>query len=232
MRSGYIHLPARNRQGKGKPPSLVDLCVQVAIDNIRYIGNVGATDAHLLEQILPHCTVEQLMHIENATVDRDLTPVTDKLWKKFFEATFGSHWVEKVVKRMAENGVTYNWRQLYQARLKEVDEKRNNTVERIAQSYKDQNARKQSRQIQICTKVPPSTKKRSFCGAFGGSSSFSNLKSNLMKKAKIEYSAEMKNRVAVKRAVVQTQRTNSVCSMMRPPSTHRKATTSNSKFTK
>ncbi|KAJ8429714.1 hypothetical protein Cgig2_013786 [Carnegiea gigantea] len=191
MRSGYIHLPARNRQGKGKPPSLVDLCVQVAIDNIRYIGNVGATDAHLLEQILPHCTVEQLMHIENATVDRDLTPVTDKLWKKFFEATFGSHWVEKVVKRMAENGVTYNWRQLYQARLKEVDEKRNNTVERIAQSYKDQNAResscflidmmsimicrkwgsvlllsagKQSRQIQICTKVPPSTKKRSFCG--------------------------------------------------------------------
>lgn len=67
MRSGYIHVSDRNRLGKGKAPSLVDLCVQTAIDNIRYIGDVGPTDSHLLEHILPHCTVEQLMHIENAT---------------------------------------------------------------------------------------------------------------------------------------------------------------------
>lgn len=51
-------------------PSLVDLCVKVVIGNIRYLGDVGETDSHLLEQILPHCTRDQLMHIENSTIVR------------------------------------------------------------------------------------------------------------------------------------------------------------------
>lgn len=50
-----------------KVPSLVDLCVQTAIDNVRYIGDVGETDIHLLERILPHCTIDQLKHIEQST---------------------------------------------------------------------------------------------------------------------------------------------------------------------
>lgn len=50
-----------------KIPSLLDLCVQTAIDNLRYIGDVGEVDTHLLERILPHCTVDQLTHIENST---------------------------------------------------------------------------------------------------------------------------------------------------------------------
>lgn len=48
-------------------PSLVDLCVQKAVDNVRYLGDLGETDQHLLERILPHCTVEQLTHIEDST---------------------------------------------------------------------------------------------------------------------------------------------------------------------
>ncbi|KAL1567315.1 hypothetical protein AAHA92_02805 [Salvia divinorum] len=64
-----------------KAPSLVDLCVNMAIDNVRYLGDVGETDNHLLERILCHCTLDQLMHIENITTDSDLSPVTDKLWK-------------------------------------------------------------------------------------------------------------------------------------------------------
>lgn len=50
-----------------KVPSLVDLCVQLAIDNVRYLGDVGETDYHLLDRILSHCTLDQLMHIENST---------------------------------------------------------------------------------------------------------------------------------------------------------------------
>lgn len=65
MRSS--HIPERYTMMKRKIPSLVDLCVQTAIDNIRYLGDVGETDLHLLEHILPHCTVEQLMHVENST---------------------------------------------------------------------------------------------------------------------------------------------------------------------
>lgn len=53
--------------GRKKIPSLVDLCVQKTIDNVRYLGNVGETDAHLLERILPHCTLDQLMHVEKST---------------------------------------------------------------------------------------------------------------------------------------------------------------------
>lgn len=50
-----------------KKLSLVDLCVQKAIDNVRYLGNVGPVDHHLLERILPHCTLDQLMHVEKAS---------------------------------------------------------------------------------------------------------------------------------------------------------------------
>lgn len=55
-----------------KPPTLVDLCVNVAISNVRYLGDVGETDLHLLDRILPHCTLDQLMHVEKSTVVRCL----------------------------------------------------------------------------------------------------------------------------------------------------------------
>ncbi|KAK9690073.1 hypothetical protein RND81_09G103000 [Saponaria officinalis] len=210
MRSGHLHFPQRRRQGNGTAPSLVDLCVQTAIDNVKYIGDVGATDSHLLERILPHCTVEELMHIENATTDRDLSPVTDKLWKKFYEIKFGAKNVEIVVDRMTKKRVAFKWRQLYQAKLKEQNEVQKQSLERLAQSFRNESARKQSRQIQFVAKAPPSSKKRSFGGAFGSSSSFSNVKSNIMRKAKVEFSAEMRNRAAVKKPPVHIQRTNSV----------------------
>lgn len=52
---------------KMKTPSLVDLCVKTAIDNLRYLGDVGETDSDLLERILPHCTLDQLQHVEKCT---------------------------------------------------------------------------------------------------------------------------------------------------------------------
>lgn len=53
-------------------PKLVDLCIQTAIDNVRYMGDVGETDILLLKEILPHCTADLLMHIENSTKVRVL----------------------------------------------------------------------------------------------------------------------------------------------------------------
>ncbi|XLR04112.1 hypothetical protein S83_070310, partial [Arachis hypogaea] len=72
MRNGEVQLHAR------KLRSLVDLCVQKIIDNIRYLGNVGCVDLHLLERISPHYT------------GADLSPMTDKLWKGFFEKQYRS----------------------------------------------------------------------------------------------------------------------------------------------
>lgn len=58
---------------KGKIPSLVDLCVTTAIDNLRYLGDVGETDIDLLDRILPHCTLDQLMRVEDCTKVRMFT---------------------------------------------------------------------------------------------------------------------------------------------------------------
>ena len=64
---------------------LNNLSINEAIDSLKFLGDVGDTDLNLLDHILPHCTIDQLMHIENSSKGRDLTPVTDKLWKNFYE---------------------------------------------------------------------------------------------------------------------------------------------------
>ncbi|MFS7993765.1 putative RNA polymerase II transcription factor SIII, subunit A [Helianthus anomalus] len=187
-------------------PTLVDLCVQKAIDNVRYLGDVGETDPYLLDRFLPHCTVEQLTHIEDSTVDRDLSPVTNKLWKNFYTQQFGSKSTNVVVERMKEKRVSFKWRQLYEAKLKDVEEAQQKSFERIKQLYKKEDAKKQSRQVQLCTKVPPSSSyKRSF---FGGPGSSGNTKSGIMKKAKQEFlnSREVQNRSAMKKVTVHNNR--------------------------
>ncbi|XP_047150095.1 uncharacterized protein LOC124822169 [Vigna umbellata] len=96
-----------------KIPTLVDLCVQKVIDNVRYLGNVGYVDQHLLERILPHCTVDQLMHVEKSTKGRDLSPITDKLWKNLLKISVTNS-TNEVVKRMKEKKVSFKWIQLYE----------------------------------------------------------------------------------------------------------------------
>ncbi|RHN38676.1 putative RNA polymerase II transcription factor SIII, subunit A [Medicago truncatula] len=73
-----------------------------AIDNVKYLGDVSHVDHHMLERILPHCTLDQLMHIEKSTQGMDLSPITDQLWKKFFEKQFGINCTNEVVKKMKE----------------------------------------------------------------------------------------------------------------------------------
>ncbi|XP_022741474.1 uncharacterized protein LOC111293036 isoform X3 [Durio zibethinus] len=182
----YLEKRCRNIANMRKPPSLVDLCVRTAIDNVRYLGDVGETDSHLLERILPHCTVDQLLHVEKSTQGRDLTPVTDKLWKNFYELQFGHQNMTLVIERMKLKKVSFRWRQLYEAKLKDFQEAENKASDRLKQLYKKEDARKQSRQVQLCTKVPPSTK-RSFYAGSGPGYNLSDVKSNIMKKAKIDF---------------------------------------------
>lgn len=121
---------------KRKVPSLVDLCVSLAVENVKYLGDVGETDLHLLDRILPHCTLDQLMHIEKSTVGRDLSSVTDKLWKTFYEKQFGERSTDLVIQRMRQKKVSFRWLQLYEAKLKEIAEAENKLAARIRQLYK------------------------------------------------------------------------------------------------
>ncbi|KAJ6765072.1 hypothetical protein OIU74_023870 [Salix koriyanagi] len=77
---------------------------------------------------------------------------------------------------------------------------------------------KQSRQVRICSKVPPSSSKRSFCGGSGPGYNLSNGKSNLMKKAKMDFlkSREVQNIAAMKKNALPGSSRSS--SMMKPPS--------------
>ncbi|CAK9158912.1 unnamed protein product [Ilex paraguariensis] len=106
----------------------------------RYLGYVGEIDWHLLDRILPHCTVDQLIHIENSTEERDLSPVTDKLWKRFYEIQFGAKSTNLVVERMKQKKVTFRWKQLYEAKSKNVEEIQQKSFDRIKQLYKKEDA--------------------------------------------------------------------------------------------
>ncbi|GAU42678.1 hypothetical protein TSUD_131060, partial [Trifolium subterraneum] len=182
------------RRDQTSAPSLVDLCVQKAIDNIRYLGNVGPVDHHLLERILPHCTIDQLMHVEKATKGTDLSPVTDKLWRKFYEKRFGIDATNLAINRMSKSRVSFRWLQLFQAKVREVAQAVNEAADDLKRKYKKADAEKQSRQIKICTKAPPSSKRR-FWGDNGPGYNVSNVKSNIMKKSKID--REVKNIAAM-----------------------------------
>lgn len=45
---------------------------------------------------------------------RDLSPVTDSLWKIFYEKEFGVQNAETVIKRMKQKKVVFKWRLLYE----------------------------------------------------------------------------------------------------------------------
>ncbi|KAK9116753.1 hypothetical protein Sjap_015700 [Stephania japonica] len=79
-----------------KIPTLLELCIQTAIDNVRYLGDVGETDIDLLKDILPHCTVDHLMHIENSTEakQRDVDEAQNRAVDRF-KQRFGNEVVSK-----------------------------------------------------------------------------------------------------------------------------------------
>lgn len=140
---------------KGKALSFA--AVSAAIDNRRFLGDVSDMDLDVLEQILPHCSKAQLTRIEKSTKGRDLSPVTDKLWKRFYETEFGIKSTELLMEVMKEENLTLKWSEMYREksnRVKEAAEKK--VGDRLKVLYRKENAQRQSRQVRVCEKVLPS----------------------------------------------------------------------------
>ncbi|CAM6123417.1 unnamed protein product [Calypogeia fissa] len=181
--------------GGRKCLSLEELCVRTAIDNLDFIGDVGGLDSQFLKIILPHCTAEQLLNIEEATKDRDLSPITNELWKKCYVRKFGEENVKMVMSKMKAKNKFFKWKALYQAKLREQDELEKQCVKSLTEKYKAAGEQKASRQLQQIDLVPPSSKKRQLgsvgsTARFGQSSSTSsNSRGRLMKKARQEFAA-------------------------------------------
>ncbi|KAK9911489.1 hypothetical protein M0R45_035397 [Rubus argutus] len=141
---------------KGKALSFA--AVSAAIDNRRFLGDVSDMDLDVLEQILPHCSKAQLTRIEKSTKGRDLSLVTDKLWKRFYETEFGIKSTELLIEVMKEANLTLKWSEMYREksnRVKEVAEKK--VRDRLKVLHRKEDARKQSRQVRVCEKVQPSS---------------------------------------------------------------------------
>jgi len=134
----------RGRMESGrKPRSLLDMCVQKLIDNLRHLGSVDGIEMELLKRILPHCTLEQLTRIENRT-EMDLSPVTDSLWKRFYQREFGEEHTNMVIKRMKESGgrARYTWRELFKAKTEKQKEVEDKMLEKIAKKFQAEKAGK------------------------------------------------------------------------------------------
>ncbi|XP_062191750.1 uncharacterized protein LOC133895450 isoform X2 [Phragmites australis] len=181
-----------------KPLSLVELCVRTVIDNLQYLGSVDGVEMQLLKRILPHCTLEQLTCIENRT-KMDLSPVTDALWKRFYQRQFGEDNLNLVIKKMKQSRAHYKWQDLFRAKTEKQKEIEDMMVEKFTKKFKAEKAEKQSKQIKLCTKVPPSSK-RSFFGRGGPSNlSNSNYKSPILKKARIEVNSRARLQAAIQK---------------------------------
>ncbi|XP_047320364.1 uncharacterized protein LOC124924355 [Impatiens glandulifera] len=113
---------ARNTNKKN-PSSLINQCIKKVIDNLGYLGDVGDTEILLLDPILSQCTIQQLIHIEESTKGRDLSEITDEVWKRSYQTDFGVISASLVIERIHENNVSYKWKILYEAKKKDVEDK-------------------------------------------------------------------------------------------------------------
>ncbi|KAG0522681.1 hypothetical protein BDA96_07G058600 [Sorghum bicolor] len=189
--------------GRRKPMSLLELCIRKAIDNLRYIESVDGIEMDLLKRILPHCTLEHLTKIEENT-KMDLSSVTDPLWKRFYFREFGEEHTNKVIARLkslkeTRSDTKYTWWKLFEARQKKQKQAEDEMVEKFTKKFQAEKAEKQSKQIKLCTKVPPSSK-RSFFGGSGPSSlSNCSYKSPMLKKARMEATSQARLQSAIQK---------------------------------
>ncbi|PRQ60090.1 putative RNA polymerase II transcription factor SIII, subunit A [Rosa chinensis] len=154
---------------KGRLIRLNDHWVSIAIDNLDSFGHVGYLDFKFLDQVLPHCSTDQLVHIKKSTKNTDLTPITHKMWKKSFEREFGGKATDKVIEKMKIKKVNYKWSELYQAKSKRVEKAEKEVGERLKKLYEKEVAQKQSRRVRVLDKVPPSLSSNKRIGSNKGS---------------------------------------------------------------
>nr|XP_011470590.1 PREDICTED: uncharacterized protein LOC105353271 [Fragaria vesca subsp. vesca] len=177
--------------------------VSVAINSLDSFGNVKGYDFWFLDQVLPHCNKNQLAHIENSTKGVDLTPITDKLWKNFFKRDFGDRALDETMEKMKMKKVSFRWSELYQAKSRSLEKKEKEVGERLKKMYEKEDARKQSRQVKVLDKVPPSNKR---IGVINKGLSKGRKSNPIMNKLKKQYENSLAKRnldfVKMKRTAV------------------------------
>jgi elongin-A len=98
-------------------PSLLELCIRTACENVAHIGDVGSLPTQFVSRILQSCSgADQLRHIEVCSKKLDLSQVTDGLWRRWFANDFGTTCAEYIIhtgERLGPANPTPKWRRLY-----------------------------------------------------------------------------------------------------------------------
>ncbi|KAL3687432.1 hypothetical protein R1sor_013741 [Riccia sorocarpa] len=189
-------------------PLLEQSFLLLGIQNLDQLGDIGHIDVSLLKVILPYCSPEQLLKVEESKKEIDLTPITNELWLHHYSHRFGEESARAAQERLTKE--TFKWRALYQAKVCEEKNTEVKGVQRLRELYKQAYEKNISRKLQRIevTVVTPQEKKRihgsiggvGFSGRFGGgtSSRFSKPKNircgkgRLMKKARAEFDASIR----------------------------------------
>eukprot|EP00270_Netrium_digitus_P015431 TRINITY_DN5409_c0_g1_i2.p1 TRINITY_DN5409_c0_g1~~TRINITY_DN5409_c0_g1_i2.p1 ORF type:complete len:205 (-),score=33.70 TRINITY_DN5409_c0_g1_i2:93-707(-) len=161
---------------------LTNLCIDVLLSHLDDIADVGDVDGELLKRVLSHCNAEQLQRIEDSTIinGRDLTPITDSLWKGIYTRKYGVANVYRLIAKMKTVNMRCTWRELLRAKALAEEETQQRCVDRLKQLYQEADKKKQSRRVQVCEVLPPQGRKRKQDGSSNWSNNY-NGRINLHK---------------------------------------------------
>lgn len=183
-------------------PSLLELCIRTACENVAHIGDVGSLPTQFVSRILQSCSgVDQLRHIEVCSKRLDLSQVTDELWRGWFANDFGTTCAEYIMhtgERLGPANSTPKWRRLYDE--KRIRSQRNwrpppsppppppvEVGKKRRRNSKDKNVVVEELRISSVRRSPPAA-------AAGGGSSSSSKRQRRMGKMVTQATAKYKRR--------------------------------------
>lgn len=184
-------------------PSLLELCIRTACENVAHIGDVGSLPTQFVSRILQSCSeADQLRHIEVCSKRLDLSQVSDELWRRWFANDFGTTSAEYIIhtgERLGPQNPTPKWRRLYDE--KRIRSQRNwrppppslppvEVAKKRRRNSKDKNMVVEELRISSVRRSPPAA------AAAGGSSSSSSSskRQRRMGKMVIQATAKYKRR--------------------------------------
>ncbi len=191
-------------------PSLLELCIRTACENVAHIGDVGSLPTQFVSRILQSCSgADQLRHIEVCSKRLDLGQVSDELWRRWFANDFGTTCAEYIIhtgERLGPQNPIPKWRRLYDE--KRIRSQRNwrppppspppvEVCKKRRRNSKDKNVVVEELRISSVRRSPPPAAAAAAAAAEGGSSSSSSSSSKRqrrMGKMVIQATAKYKRR--------------------------------------
>ncbi|KAK3282538.1 hypothetical protein CYMTET_9728 [Cymbomonas tetramitiformis] len=176
--------------------SLATLAFQTVVDNIEFLGDVGHVDDDVLTKLLVHCQVETLREVEDLTWEgsgRDLRALTHELWHGLYKRRFPRQYAQLLSRceegtaegRSAARANQHtDYRLLYEEAELREQERLEQSANRLKARYDSHEEHKRSRQIQVCSLQPSSSKRQRMSSGGGQSIAPAGVRARLLEKTR------------------------------------------------